>query len=94
MPTEPSLPRSAALSENELASLESGSPFLVSNVYRSVFEKGFEVLRFEPDAAELAEGVALALSVEVLGKDEGAADFADAVARLIAARPLALIAEI
>jgi hypothetical protein len=52
------------------------------------------VLRFEPDAAELAEGVALALSVEVLGKDEGAADFADAVARLIAARPLALIAEI
>lgn len=61
---------------------------------RSVFEKGFEVLRFEPEAAELAEDVALILSVEVLVEDEGAADFADAAARLIAARPLALIAEI
>jgi hypothetical protein len=52
------------------------------------------VLRFEPEAAELAEDVALILSVEVLVEDEGAADFADAAARLIAARPLALIAEI
>jgi len=61
--------------------------------YRSVFEKGFGVLRFEPEAAELAEDVALPLSVEVLVEGEGTADFADAAARLIAAIPLALTAE-
>lgn len=61
--------------------------------YRSVLENKFGVLRFEPEAAELAEDVALPLSVEVLVEGEGTADFADAAARLIAAIPLALIAE-
>jgi hypothetical protein len=51
------------------------------------------VLRFEPEAVGLSEDVALALSVEVLVEGEGTADFADVAARLIAARPLALMAE-
>jgi len=59
---------------------------------RSVFEKGFEMLCFDPEAAALAEDVALAGSVEVLVDGEGTTDFtAVAAARFIAARPLAEI---
>lgn len=45
-------------------------------------------------ALALVEDVALAGPVEVLIEGEGTADFADVAARLIAARPLALIADI
>lgn len=79
---------SAVVADSAVVSLASGG-----DDDRSVFEKGFGVLRFEPEAAELAEDVALPLSVEVLVEGEGTADFADAAARLIAAIPLALTAE-
>ena len=52
------------------------------------------MLCFDPEGAALLEDVALVGLVEVLVEGEGTADFADAAARLIAARPLALIAEI
>lgn len=60
--------------------------------YRSVFEKGFETLCFDPEAAALVEEVALAGCVGVLVDDEGTTDFAAVAAtRFIAARPLAEI---
>ena len=60
--------------------------------YRSVFEKGFEMLCFDPEAAALAEDVSLAGSMEVLVDREGTTDLAAVVAaRFIAARPLAEI---
>ncbi len=62
--------------------------------YRSVFEKGFEILCFDPEAAALAEDVALAGTLGVLVEGEDTTDFADAAARFIAARPLALTAEV
>jgi len=61
---------------------------------RSVFEKGFEMLCFDPEGTAPVEDVALVGRVEVLVEGEGTVDFADAAARLIAARPLALIADI
>ena len=57
--------------------------------YRSVFEKGFGMLFFDPEAVALAEDAALAGSVELLVDGEGTTDFATAAARFIAARPLA-----
>jgi hypothetical protein len=61
---------------------------------RSVFEKGFEMLCFDPEAAALAEDVLLSGSVEILVDREGTTDFAAAPARFIAARPLAEIREL
>jgi hypothetical protein len=52
------------------------------------------MLCFDREGVASVEDVALAGPVEVLVEGEGIADFADAAARLIAARPLALIADI
>ncbi len=59
--------------------------------YRSTFDKGFEILCFDPEAVE---DNALAGAVEVSVDGEGTTDFADAAARFMAARALALAAEV
>jgi hypothetical protein len=75
-----------------LAAVSDSSGLASGGGDRSVFEKGFEMLCFDPEAAALAEDVALAGSVDDLVDREGTTDFAVVTAtRFIAARPLAEI---